>query len=573
MPTVEDIQSYIETAEGYVYQSFVSVTAEMPMISEALHRLWVDVSRFGPAIPEIHIPGLGNFEVPPPPPPPPPPKSVLEKSADWIADHPWKASGIGASVLGLGLLVGYNALQRRHGRLRKSRGAVSTEKRQVVVVLGGDTPLALALIQGLEKSHFIVIASAATPEAAEDLEQKCNGFVRALVLDPSQPETVPIFLRSLASSLSHRFPLNAPGDPHATPASLPYIHSIVSLLSLSSPSSPPAAPLEHLHLQSDYLSYLTATHITPLQVIQALLPLLRTNPARTRDAIASGKGRKNIIFCVPAADACVGLPFAGAKAMSAAATIRAVDILRRELNVARLTGGPETSTPIDVISIDVGLVDTPLTTRRRLLAHDARRDMTSWTPSEKLAYGAAFEATLDEGFAHDVQRRPTDIRDFVNSAVDVVTYGHMRSISIAGFSINLGSMFKWIGCSRYALGAGATTYAIASLLPSILLDAIVAFPHALMLLRNTIRPSPPSIPGAMPATAPPPPVTPTAARPSPKSDSDVADSGAASEHEEHDASETGSEADVESNSGDGAGVGDSWVSLKTTSGTSEESAK
>lgn len=54
------------------------------------------------------------------------------------------------------------------------------------VVLGGDTPLALPLIQDLEKKGYIVIASVATPEAADELESRCNGYVRALVLDPTQ---------------------------------------------------------------------------------------------------------------------------------------------------------------------------------------------------------------------------------------------------------------------------------------------------------------------------------------------------------------------------------------------------
>ena len=54
------------------------------------------------------------------------------------------------------------------------------------VVLGGDTPLALPLIVGLEKAGFIVIASVSTPEAVDNLEQQCQGYVRALVLDPQE---------------------------------------------------------------------------------------------------------------------------------------------------------------------------------------------------------------------------------------------------------------------------------------------------------------------------------------------------------------------------------------------------
>src|SRR5882762_3488646 len=140
----------------------------------------------------------------------------------------------------------------------------------------------------------------------------------------SQAATVPIFLRSLASTLSRRFPINAPGDPHPSLAFQPYIQSIISLLTLPSHFSLPPAPLEHVDLRSDYSRYLNATHVTPLQVIQALLPLLRANPARARDAATNNKGKKNIVVCIPAVDARVGLPFAAPQAMSAAATLRGV---------------------------------------------------------------------------------------------------------------------------------------------------------------------------------------------------------------------------------------------------------
>lgn len=52
------------------------------------------------------------------------------------------------------------------------------------VVLGGDNPVALPLILGLEKKGFIVIASVATPEAIDELEHAGKGYVKALVLDP-----------------------------------------------------------------------------------------------------------------------------------------------------------------------------------------------------------------------------------------------------------------------------------------------------------------------------------------------------------------------------------------------------
>jgi hypothetical protein len=55
-----------------------------------------------------------------------------------------------------------------------------------LVILGGDHPLALPLIADLEKKGYVVIASVSTLEAIETIEHKCNGYVRALVLDPGE---------------------------------------------------------------------------------------------------------------------------------------------------------------------------------------------------------------------------------------------------------------------------------------------------------------------------------------------------------------------------------------------------
>jgi len=134
MPLSEGIQDYIESVEDYVYVSYTSAMAEMPNIHEALNRLWADVSRFGPAIPEIRLPVLVEVPSPPPPPPPPPPPgSLFNNVTDWVTENPWKASGIGVGVVGVGLLVGYNAYwARTQSRLHKRHHAATHERRQVV---------------------------------------------------------------------------------------------------------------------------------------------------------------------------------------------------------------------------------------------------------------------------------------------------------------------------------------------------------------------------------------------------------------------------------------------------------
>jgi len=350
------------------------------------------------------------------------------------------------------------------------------------VVLGGDTPLALPLIVDLEKKGYIVIASVSTPEAVDLLERKCQGFVRALVLDPNevsldahlsmkcrsllftQPGTIPVFLRSLTSSLSRRFPITAAGDPFASPSSHPYIHSVISLLTLSALTI--HAPLEHLSLRNTYLPYLDATHLVPLQVIQALLPLLRTGPARSHD-----KGKKTIIICLPATDARVGLPFAAAQAMSAAATLRGVEVLRREVNVAALTDKSESMRNIKVVVVDVGAfnVGTP---SNYVPPHNVYKAMEHWSASEKLTYGPAFFSSISHeaestprsywtaflsifkgGSQYGVPRKPTDIVVFVDTLVGVVGDGR-KGASLFGLGLGIGRIRKWIRGERFSVGAG-----------------------------------------------------------------------------------------------------------------------
>lgn len=137
VPTLEQIEDYLESLEELIFSSLSAATPDMPRVSEAIQRLWEDVLRFGPqslpSLNDIHLPGLGTFEVPPPPPPPPPPKTLWEKSADWVAEHPWRTAGIGIGIVGAGLLVGYGSIQWRNSvKARKLRATSSTDRKQVI---------------------------------------------------------------------------------------------------------------------------------------------------------------------------------------------------------------------------------------------------------------------------------------------------------------------------------------------------------------------------------------------------------------------------------------------------------
>ncbi|OSD08344.1 hypothetical protein PYCCODRAFT_1356478 [Trametes coccinea BRFM310] len=573
LPTIEQIENYLHDVEELVVNSLSAATPDLPRVTEAINRLWQDVLRHSPqAMPTLK--GLGAFEVPPPPPPPPPPKSFWENSTDWVADHPWTTAGIGVGIIGTGLLVGYASPQiRRRARVgaKKHPSAASTERRQVVVVLGGDTSLGLPLVYDLEKKGYIVIASVSTPEAVEQIESKSHGYVRALVLDPNEPQMIPYFLRSLASTMSRRFPITAAGDPHAPPAAHLYLHSVVSLLSLPSPTTAlPPAPLEHVNLHGEYLSYLQATHIAPLQVLQALLPLLRATPARAKDARANGLGRQSIIVCLPAIDARVGLPFTSAQAMSAAATLRGVDILRREIRAAGLSGigsdAAEAMRNIKVTVVDVGAVGLDDTSDDVEGLHQLA---DRWTPSEQAAYGTAFESMLEHGAHRAIRRRPSDVSSFVNTVVDAV--GNGRRCKNATFPVvlrhTLTRIYELFRGDRIVVGAGAGTYAFASCLPAFLLDTLLNIPYILVSIRNALLPIQPHVilppPPAASSIAPAPPVQPTQPAVAQQTIPEKPEGPGTDSDPERDASEAGSEADVESNEGYGSGVGESWVSLKS----------
>ncbi|KAI6028508.1 hypothetical protein F5J12DRAFT_383037 [Pisolithus orientalis] len=474
MPTVDDVEQYFETVERLVSDSLTTASLDLPNIREAINRLWVDITRYGPPFPEIHAGRLGPFELPaPPPPPPPPPKSLIEKTGDWLKDHPWIVSGLVLSTLGISLVAGCRVISAKHTFRRRIKPTTTvSEKRQVVVVLGSDHPLALPLILELEKKGYIVIASVSSAEAVGPLEARGHGFVRALVLDPNEPTTIPVFLRSLGSTLSRRFPISAAGDPYLPSPSHPLLHSVISLLTMSASStSCGPAPLEQVSLHDTYLPYLLSTHIAPLQTLQALLPLLRADAQRTHAS-------RSIIICLPAVDARIGLPFSSVRAMSAAATVRAADVLRREISAAQGMGR------IRVVTVDVGAVgQTPDESTTPPTTDD-------WTPSEKATYGAALYALSETAKT----RTPEDVSKFVDSIIGVVssgtkTTGASRAVYGVGVGLAYEKLKDWIRGNRFSIGAGAGTYTFASFLPTRLLDCLLGLPHILVGIRNGLLPS------------------------------------------------------------------------------------
>ena len=364
-------------------------------------------------------------------------------------------------------------------------------------------------------------------------------------------------------------------------------------------------PLEHLPLEPTYLPYLTSTHIIPLQVIQALLPLLRSSPARARDALSNGTGKQSIIVCLPVTDTRVGLPFAGAQAMSASATLQGLQVLRREIKIASLSMvNPEAMKNIRVVTVEVGTVDTDGHHQRHHQelsgSIDIQPSTEDWSASEKSVYGQSF-LTLNGGNVQiGKSRKPTPISHFVRTIVNVINEHSHRNGSNAPLLANaFYKLRSWLRGDRISVGAGgelfmrsicpgpqlsmrfsssAGTYVLASKLPSFILDGLINFPHFLISVRNGLLPVTPT--RTIPADQLPPPetqhqkaVTKTHEGPISPSQKQIKVSSAATvttqarDEESSSGDETRSnpwsndDADVESNAGDTSAVESSWVNL------------
>lgn len=207
---------------------------------------------------------------------------------------------------------------------------------------------------------------------------------------------------------------------------------------------------------------------------------MRNSPSRTRDAIRNGRGKKSIVVCVPAIDARVGRPFMGPSSMSATATRRAVDVLRREVRVAASTGGAEGMSDIEVVSLEVGALDIPPFAGRRMLDYDSKEYTKSWTPSEKLAYGPAWEFTLETS-SGKYQRKGRKVDLFVDDLVQIVSHGGVCSVTLCGLRLHVGSAFGWLRGGRYAVGSGGN---VAILKPG---DLMIADLLSLPLLPQSWR--------------------------------------------------------------------------------------
>ncbi|EJD44194.1 hypothetical protein AURDEDRAFT_114440 [Auricularia subglabra TFB-10046 SS5] len=531
------LDQYLASAEQFLADTARSLPSST-QVQDRATQLWHDITRYGP--PSVSVPGLGTFNLdpPPPPPPPPPPEPV------WTRTAVVASAGLGAAAV---VAVGYGAYRLRKARQAAARARaaqIARGRREVVVVLGADSALGRTLVLDLESRGYIVIASVATPAAVDDLERRARGYVRVLVLDPNEPETVPNFIRSLQATLSIRFPTNTPGDPYLPPtAAHPYVHALVSLLALAQPATP--TPLEALSVQKAYLPHLQAAHLTPLSVIQALLPLFRSNPPT---------GKKSVILCLPTTQAAA---FNGAAAAVHNANASLAQTLRAEL---RPLG-------VRVVTVRTDLV-SPATS---LPLSASQSQALPLTPGQKQAYGGALETLA-------VPKPNATPAEVSNAIVTAISRGIPSAHSTRPTSTL--ALLHGVFSDRVLRGDTFTIGGIPlEFLPGFLRDALLALPSIFVGIRNAIIPLPPPPPAA-PAARRPLPSPPTASAPpqnvqpprmieAPRPIMPIPTHAMLPDEEHDHDSETSSfsgtvsDADLDFESGeDGAASSGAWVSLR-----------
>jgi len=184
---------------------------------------------------------------------------------------------------------------------------------------------------------------------------------------------------------------------------------------------------------------------------------------------SSSKRKKKVVVCLPVVASRVGVPWNAAQAMSAGATTKAVDVLRRELRDS------DQASNISVTIADIGFVGPSSNNYNSGTA----AYMSDWSPSIRSTYGPAFLGALEHSRLNP--RSPDNIQGAVNKLASLVD--EPRGGALGKFAFNLRMPRE-----RELVGAGAYTYMIASKLPEWILDGLLSLPARLAEVRDRVVP-------------------------------------------------------------------------------------
>ncbi|GAA5919355.1 hypothetical protein JCM5296_000188 [Sporobolomyces johnsonii] len=399
---------------------------------------------------------------PPPPPPPPAPSTRtprwLQLLADHTARHPvlYTAAALGLSTSGayylfpaqtartfapLTRFVPLALLPDPKNRplrlLPHSHGVAAEIRKEAVLVLGADSPAGRELALDLERRGFVVVATVRDPNEVDALEKTSRGWIKVLVLDPSESSSVAPFLRSLSTALSLRFPLHTSGDPFSRPSHALALTGLVNCLALSSSADiETLCPVEAV--ESEALRKAVGERVATLVgVVKGVMPFLRAAAGRP------GAPEGVFLSLVPSATANQSLPFLSLASASNAAVLSLLHSFRRELSLS-------TTSNLRASILEVGFFD---------VAYPA-----SSSP-------APLPIRLNSLYAPALARRapPAD------ENVRVTAKGGRQGTSIRKLNKRVWQILVRPTHARAVerIGAGSTTYHLLTYLPHSLLDAFL----------------------------------------------------------------------------------------------------
>ncbi|GAA5910290.1 uncharacterized protein JCM6883_001143 [Sporobolomyces salmoneus] len=206
-------------------------------------------------------------------------------------------------------------------------GIAGEVRKEAVLVLGADSTEGREIALDLEKKGWVVIATVSDPDEVERLERQGRGWIKVLVLDPTESSSVSPFLRSLSTALSLRFPLHTSGDPFSRPSHALSLTSLIDCLSLSTSTSTSSSSLVPLEaIEPDQVKRdLTERIATFVLVSKGVLPFLRNSSSKP------GLPTSVYLLLLPSIPSNVSLPFLSLSSTLSQSLSSLFHSLRREL--------------------------------------------------------------------------------------------------------------------------------------------------------------------------------------------------------------------------------------------------
>ncbi|KAH9819005.1 hypothetical protein DFH28DRAFT_957304 [Melampsora americana] len=214
--------------------------------------------------------------------------------------------------------------KRMNHLIRPRYSAGGKTRLEAIVILSADPgTIGYQLAIQLSSAGYIVIASVSGSAHVGSLERDGIGWIKALVLDPTQPELASAFTRSLASALSLRFPLNSAGDAFMEDGSHSSLVGMVNCFPISTMDE--LKPVETLEPVTELIPHLASTLGISLEVVKVVLPMMR-------NSIEKSGGEDGVILTLfPTKTSSVELPYLSSSVIVNQALESLMTTLRREI--------------------------------------------------------------------------------------------------------------------------------------------------------------------------------------------------------------------------------------------------